>query len=88
MARFQIGPKNCFVIFVVLFDEFDRFGQTFGVINVSIDKIANSFIFYGVMSVFNIICPETILSCQGTHHNYFLVTKMFAKKKSAAIFLI
>jgi hypothetical protein len=39
MARWQIGPKDWFVFFVVLFDKFDHFGQTFGVINVSIDRL-------------------------------------------------
>jgi hypothetical protein len=57
-------------------------------------KLANSFVFCGVRNVFNIICLRTIHSCQGAmckwkilptiHHNHFLVTKMFAKKKSAA----
>jgi hypothetical protein len=39
MARCQIGPKDCFVIFVLLLDEFDHFGPTFGDINVSIDSL-------------------------------------------------
>jgi hypothetical protein len=35
----QSRTKDCFVIFVVLFDEFDHFGLTFGDINVSIDSL-------------------------------------------------
>jgi hypothetical protein len=86
MARCQIGPKDCFVIFLVLFDVFVHFEETYGDINVSIDgltfdpmkdketlaleiihqtKLVNSFGFYGVRSVSNIICPELIHSCQG-----------------------
>jgi hypothetical protein len=38
MARCQIEPKDCFVIFVVLFDEFDHFEQKFGDIIVSINR--------------------------------------------------
>jgi hypothetical protein len=78
LARCQIGSKDFFVIFVVLLDEFDHFGQIFGEINVSIEsltldsfyegckdtcKLSNRFSFYGVRSVFNIFCPETIHSC-------------------------
>jgi hypothetical protein len=105
MSRCNIGPKDCIVIFMVLLDEFDHFGQTFGDLNVSIDSLTLDSNFEGCRdtsfgdrsprSVFNIICPETMHSCQGAvwkckvlliiihDHNHFLVTKMFAKKKSA-----
>jgi hypothetical protein len=39
MARYQIGLKKCFVIFVLLFDEFDHFAQTFGGIDIGIDSL-------------------------------------------------
>jgi hypothetical protein len=39
MARCQIGQKDCFVIFVVLLDDFGHLGQTFYDENVSIDSL-------------------------------------------------
>jgi hypothetical protein len=36
MTRCQIGPKDCFVIFVLVVDEFEQFGQAFGDINISL----------------------------------------------------
>jgi hypothetical protein len=75
MSRCNIGPKDCIVIFMVLLDEFDHFGQTFGDLNVSIDSLTLDSNFEGCRdtsfgdrsprSIFNIICPETIHSCQG-----------------------
>jgi hypothetical protein len=39
MVQCKLGPKDCFVIFVVLLDEFDHFRQTFGDKNVNIDSL-------------------------------------------------
>jgi hypothetical protein len=52
MARCQIGP-NCFVIFVVLLDEFDHFGQTFCDINVSIDSVTLEGLIKAVTTLLN-----------------------------------
>jgi hypothetical protein len=71
------GQKIVYVIFVVLFDEFDHFGQTldslyegckdssFGDRTLNQNfwlKLANSFVFYGVLNVFNIIYVLRILN--------------------------
>jgi hypothetical protein len=41
MARCKIEPTDYFVIFVVLLDVFDHFGQTFVDINISIESLTH-----------------------------------------------
>jgi hypothetical protein len=94
MARCQIGPKNCFVNNVVLLDEFDHFGQTFDDINVNIDSLTldrsyegcrnTNFQPYNQKILVYLANSNSYPFLSIIHHNHFLITKMFAKKKSAA----
>jgi hypothetical protein len=42
MARCQIGPKDCFIIFVVFFDEFDHFEQTIWPLTVLMNGVVDT----------------------------------------------
>jgi hypothetical protein len=44
-----MAPKDSFVIFVMLLDECDHFGQTFGDIKVSIDSLTLDSSYEGCM---------------------------------------